>query len=244
MTHALDPSLAFLPVDAARAERKCLWGPAQASAWLDTAGAGQWEVGPNSSVTSRDYGSAVMYEPGKVLIVGGGAPVNTAEVIDLNVANPPWKRTGSMAFRRRQMNATILADGTVLATGGSSGSGFNNTNTPVYDAELWNPATGKWTTMAKASVIRVYHSTSVLLPDATVLNAGGGLPPWGDPPPQPKPGAPPGTSYERQGRFRTARRFIRRRTCSKVRGQRSRARRRASRMARRSPCPRPMRRIS
>ena len=29
--------------------------------------------------------------------------------------------------------------------------------------------------MAKASVIRVYHSTSVLLPDATVLNAGGGV---------------------------------------------------------------------
>ncbi|HEV7425609.1 MAG TPA: galactose oxidase-like domain-containing protein [Thermoanaerobaculia bacterium] len=171
-------------------------GPSWSSAWLDTTGTGKWIPGPTSSVPSRDYGSAVMYEPGKVLIVGGGAPVKSAEVIDLNAASPEWTPTGSMAFARRQMNATILADGTVLATGGSEGEGFNNTTKPVFAAELWNPGTGKWSTMAKASIIRVYHSTSLLLPDATVLNAGGGLPPWGEPPPKPLPGAPSGTSYE------------------------------------------------
>ena len=99
------------------------------------------------------------------------------------------------------MNATILADGTVLATGGSYGPGFSDDDKPVYAAELWDPATGKWTTMAKASVIRTYHSVSLLLPDATVLNAGGGLPPWGMHPPKPLPGAPPGTSYEPPGRY-------------------------------------------
>ncbi|HEY4640465.1 MAG TPA: galactose oxidase early set domain-containing protein [Thermoanaerobaculia bacterium] len=173
-------------------------GPRPESRWLDTSGQGAWKDGPKTiSSDVRDYGSVVPYAPGKVLTVGGAdPPVATAETIDLNEQDPQWKATGSMANRRRQMNATILADGTVLATGGSSGHGFNNTTTPVFDAELWDPATGKWTTMARASVIRVYHAISLLLPDATVLDAGGGLPPWGDPPPKVPPGAPPGTIYE------------------------------------------------
>jgi galactose oxidase len=173
-------------------------GPRAVSRWLDTSGDGSWEDGPKTiSSKVRDYGSVVPYAPGKVLTIGGAdPPLATAETIDLNDSDPKWKATGSMANRRRQMNATILADGTVLATGGSSGRGFNNTTTPVFDAELWDPETGSWTTMAKSSVIRVYHSISLLLPDATVLNAGGGLPPWGDPPPKVLPDAPPRTSYE------------------------------------------------
>ena len=43
---------------------------------------------------SRDYGSAVMYEPGKILLAGGGdPPTATAEVIDLNVPGPTWQTT-------------------------------------------------------------------------------------------------------------------------------------------------------
>lgn len=177
-------------------------GPAAQSAWLDTSGTGAWMPGPSSSVAMRDYGSVVMYEPGKVLTVGGARPpVSSAEVIDLNEEKPEWKAVDSMAFARRQMNATILADGTVLAIGGSYGPGFSDDDKPVYAAELWDPATGKWTTMAKASVIRTYHSVSLLLPDATVLSAGGGLPPWGMHPPKVLPGAPPGTSYDPPGRY-------------------------------------------
>ena len=177
-------------------------GPVAESAWLDTSGTGAWIPGPTSSVANRDYGSVVIYEPGKVLTVGGARPpVSSAEVIDLNEEKPEWKATGSMSVARRQMNATILADGTVLATGGSYGPGFSDDDKPVYAAELWDPATGTWTTMAKASVIRTYHSVSLLLPDATVLSAGGGLPPWGMHPPEPLPGAPPDTSYEPPGRY-------------------------------------------
>ena len=45
---------------------------------------------------------------------------------------------------------------------------------PIHSAELWDPKTGHWTKLAKAAVDRCYHSTAVLLPDATVLSAGGG----------------------------------------------------------------------
>src|SRR5256885_15693693 len=116
-----------------------------------------------------------MYEPGKILYVGGGdPPTSTAEIIDLNQPNPSWTYTGSMAFARRQINATLLPTGDVLVTGGTSGSGFNNPVGAVHAAELWSPATGTWATLASNAVTRMYHSTSLLLPDGRVLHTGSG----------------------------------------------------------------------
>jgi Domain of unknown function (DUF1929)/Glyoxal oxidase N-terminus/Galactose oxidase, central domain len=153
-------------------------GPSSRTQFLDTSGAGAWSPGPISQLGHRDYGSAVMYEPGKVLIVGGGGnpPTATAEVIDLNASSPRWTSTGSMAFARRQLNATLLPDGTVLVTGGTSASGFNNATGFVAEAELWDPATGRWTRLAPMAPRRLYHSTAVLLPDGRVLCSGGGMP--------------------------------------------------------------------
>jgi len=157
--------------------RVAMVGPNPETAFLNTAGAGSWAPGPLASGGFRDYGSAVEYEPGKILLVGGGAPTATAEILDLNVASPKWVPTGSMKFARRQLNATILPDGRVLVTGGSSAPGFNNADGAVLESEIWNPATGKWTTMAAQRQRRLYHSTAVLLPDGRVLSAGGGMPP-------------------------------------------------------------------
>ena len=152
-------------------------GQEQRTHYLDVSGLGSWTDGPLRQVASRDYGSAVMYAPGKILYVGGGdPPTNTAEIIDLNQPNPTWTFTGPMAFPRRQLNATILPTGEVLVTGGTSAPGFNNSLGGVHAAELWNPATGNWTTMASNAVTRVYHSTSLLLPDGRVLHTGSGEP--------------------------------------------------------------------
>lgn len=153
-------------------------GPTVGTRYLDTTGTGTWSmVGKTQYPNSRDYGSAVMYTPGKVLIVGGDdPPTNTAETIDLTSSSPAWNYTNSMVNHRRQLNATILPDGTVLVTGGSSGKGFNNFGFPVYAAELWNPSTGAWTTLASAPHYRGYHSIAVLLPDGRVLTAGGSAP--------------------------------------------------------------------
>jgi hypothetical protein len=78
-----------------------------------------------------------------------------------------------MSIARRQLNLTILADGKLLASGGSGGFGFDNQNSPVCPTEMWDPATGKWTTMDSITVYRGYHSTALLLPDGRVLSAGG-----------------------------------------------------------------------
>jgi hypothetical protein len=113
------------------------------------------------------------------MIVGGsdppdGAPTNTAELIDLNQASPSWQYTEPMNFARRQLNATLLPDGTVLVTGGTSAAGFSNPAGAVHAAEQWDPSSGGWKLMASNRVNRVYHSTTILLPDGRVLHAGSG----------------------------------------------------------------------
>ncbi|MEP7176891.1 MAG: galactose oxidase early set domain-containing protein, partial [Gemmatimonadales bacterium] len=152
-----------------------LAGFPQTSRYLDVSGTGAWTPVADRQVADRTMGSAVMYAPGKVLYAGGGdPPTNSAEVIDLNQSSPSWRTVSGMAFARRQMNATILADGQVLVTHGTSGSGFNNVGSAVRDPELWNPATESWSTMASESRSRAYHSTALLLPDARVFTGGSG----------------------------------------------------------------------
>ncbi|MDQ3209168.1 MAG: DUF1929 domain-containing protein [Gemmatimonadota bacterium] len=149
-------------------------GELQQTYYLSTTGTGSWTYVGDRLYGRRDYGSAVMYEPNKILYAGGGRTTNTAEVIDLQQAAPAWRWTGSMASARRQHNATVLPDGTVLVTGGTSGTAINDETRPVHAAELWNPATGAWTVLASNAVVRVLHSTALLLPDGRVLVAGGG----------------------------------------------------------------------
>jgi galactose oxidase-like protein/glyoxal oxidase-like protein len=152
-------------------------GPERTTRYLDTRGAGRWTTVAYTNFGDRHQyeGTSVMYDPGKVLIVGGGTPATaSAEVINLNSLTPRWRYTNSMTYRRRYPNATILPDGKVLVTGGSSSSAFSDPRGAVYHAEMWDPATGLWSTMAAMSVSRLYHSTALLLPDCRVLLAGGG----------------------------------------------------------------------
>ena len=150
-------------------------GEDQQSLWLDVSGTGTWTAGPVRQFGNRGYGSAVMYEPGKILYVGGGdPPTSTAEIIDLNQPGPVWLYTGSMQFARRQMDATLLPTGDVLVTGGTSGPGFNNYDGAVHAAELWSPKTGAWTTLSSNVVTRLYHGTTLLLPDGRLLHTGSG----------------------------------------------------------------------
>lgn len=149
-------------------------GPTHVTRILDTAGTGAWEWVGFRTFGWRDYGSAVMYADGKILVAGGAdPPTATAEVIDLTAAAPAWRAVASMSVPRRHLNTTLLPDGTVLVTGGTSGPGHNNTATAVLSAELWDPATEAWTTLASASVPRLYHSSALLLPDGRVMTTGG-----------------------------------------------------------------------
>jgi hypothetical protein len=138
-------------------------------------------------------GTSVMYAPDKVMMLGGinlqagGAPTKVAETIDLSRSTPTWASVGQLAYGRHYPNATLLPDGKVLVTGGTSCAGSNNLDCgpnqtyggAVQTPELWDPDNPSvWTKMnpTNSGVPRVYHSVALLMPDARVLVGGGGLP--------------------------------------------------------------------
>jgi hypothetical protein len=138
----------------------------------------QFPTTPPAAPAGMIYSSAVMYEPGKMLVMGGGNstggctdPQTTSKAarkIDLNAPSPVWLQVTAMQKEREFHNATLLADGQVLVTGGLSAVAGEDTKVP----ELWNPTTSSWTSMAPMSITRGYHSTAVLLPDGRVVSAG------------------------------------------------------------------------
>jgi len=116
--------------------------------------------------------SSAMFRPDKILQMGGNS--NGAIVIDITGSQPVVTPTQSMSSQRQWVTATVLPDGRVLATGGSAV--YNELTGVNNSAEIWNPANGQWTVGASGSRARLYHSTALLLPDASVLVAGGGAP--------------------------------------------------------------------
>ena len=123
----------------------------------------------NSANTGSDASSA-LFAPGRILQFGGNS--NGAVVIDINGNTPTVTATASMSSQRRLSTATILPNGQVMATGGSPV--WNDITNASYQAEIWNPQTGSWTLGATHVKARLYHSIGLLMPDATVLVAGGG----------------------------------------------------------------------
>jgi PKD repeat protein len=136
-------------------------------------------VATTNHSSTRTYGTSVMlpltpannYRP-RVMIFGGGNPATaTTEIIDLSAATPAWQFGPSMSQPRIQMNATLLPNGKVLATGGSKND--EDAVTASLNADLYDPATNTFS-LAGANVHpRLYHSNALLLADATVLLIGG-----------------------------------------------------------------------
>ena len=128
---------------------------------------------------TRTYGSSVLlpltpasnYTP-KVIIMGGGSPsTSTTEIIDLSAATPKWVSGPNMSQPRIEMNATILPSGRILALGGSLND--EDTATASLNADLYDPASNTFSSAGALVYARLYHSVSLLLPDATVWVAGG-----------------------------------------------------------------------
>lgn len=142
--------------------------------YINPEGNGSIQELGNLPITVGGSGSsAVMFDEGKVLQLGGSGG-KKAIVIDMNFDPPQVTQTESMTWARVQGDATVLADGRVMASGGSKT--FNELNEEAYNPEIWDPATGTWSIMAPSEKYRLYHSTAVLLTDASVWVGGGGRP--------------------------------------------------------------------
>ena len=148
--------------------------------------------GPPVSTTSVSHfrGSAVMYEPGKILISGGERQVpggrcgqqtitgKETERIDLTAADPQWETDDLWDMRQRRFdhNLVLLPNGMVLAIGGENFDDMGMLEF-VFHAEWVDPRATilNWVQLADMDqeAPRADHSTAVLLPSGKVLVAGG-----------------------------------------------------------------------
>jgi len=105
-----------------------------------------WQLVPSMSAPRREHSAAVIQGGAAVLISGGytcctdpGPAFDNAEVFDL--ASQTWSLAAGMSQGRYDYPLTTLADGTVLAAGGT---GFSRSSgvqrDPLASAERFNPA--------------------------------------------------------------------------------------------------------
>jgi len=146
-----------------------LYDPAS-GAWTPTGSLAQGRWSHTATLLS---GPRCGGQCGKVLVVGGqdyhGVPLTSAQLYD--PADGTWHDTASLHIGRISHTATLLADGRVLVTGGDAASSFQRGD-GVGSAEIYDPATLSWSPAALMRTRRVHH-TATLLPDGTVLVAGG-----------------------------------------------------------------------
>ena len=147
--------------------------PALPSPEVYNPAAGTWAVTGQMN-TPRIDATATLLPDGQVLVAGGsGGNSNALKSAELyNPAAGTWSVTGSIHQGRSGLNgagasATLLSDGQVLIAGGEDAN-FNL----LSSAELYNPATGKFTPTGSMSAARVGHSAT-LLTNGQVLVAGG-----------------------------------------------------------------------
>jgi hypothetical protein len=162
-------------------------GPERLSRLFDPATNTWSDVAP-MRFGNRFEGAAVLLPGLRRVMTSGGAvredpapwvvPTATAEELDLHAPSPSWRPAGSMHRARMYHELVLLADGTVLAVGGAARGLLYSE--PVHEAELYDPATRTWRTMASQTAPRPYHSTALLLPDGRVLSAGSDFGPLAD----------------------------------------------------------------
>ncbi|HTY29732.1 MAG TPA: galactose oxidase-like domain-containing protein, partial [Mycobacterium sp.] len=141
--------------------------------------------------TTRDQSASVMLPPvqaQKVMVIGGGPgdasnATGSTAVIDLTHAGhgfpaATYAEGAPMSLPRMHLNAVLLPDRTVFVSGGALAR--EDHVVARLQSELYDPVADEWRIGAAATVVRLYHSIALLLPDGRVVAAGGNPPPYGN----------------------------------------------------------------
>ena len=134
-----------------------------------------WTVAAAMHVPRRMH-SSIGLRDGRVLVVGGtnlapGSPLPAVEQEQAEVYDPhsdSWAFAGAGLPPLSGQAATLMPDGSVLVTGGSTDMGF-----ATVSAEIFDPATNLWKPTTWPMARPRYGHSATLLPDGKVLLAGG-----------------------------------------------------------------------
>lgn len=150
------------------------------TSYLFNPGTTLWSRLPNMLANHRDYPNAIIHtdatiaDPKQIVMVAGGhslsAPQAANEYLDAKNPTVGWTQYPPWQHARHNANTVVLADGSLLTMGGNRQSSYDQ---PVFATEMYSTrasdTTGKWLEMAPHTIQAAYHSTAILLPDATVL---------------------------------------------------------------------------
>ena len=158
-------------------------GVVYASADIYDPATDQWTATGAMNV-ARQSPAAVLLPDGRVLVAGGAGASPFPSLASAEIYDPAtgvWTLTGAMHAPRMwafdDMSAanfmTVLPNGLVLAAGGLNRCNKSGCDVAfLQSAELFDPATGMWTTTGSLAAGRWRHQL-VLLSDGRVLVAGG-----------------------------------------------------------------------
>jgi fibronectin type 3 domain-containing protein len=151
-------------------------GASNANGWMFNPATTAWTVSA-ATTRDRDYGAAVMlpllppaYTPRLMNLGGGLTATATTELIDLSAATPAWVAGPNMSAARVELNAVLLPNGKVLASGGSASNEVPDQ--AGRTADLYDPSSNTMSSAGTAAFSRLYHSTALLLPDGRVASLG------------------------------------------------------------------------
>ena len=123
------------------------------------------------------YNSSVMIGKDIVYLFGGkqyGEEYSGSnKVIKIDFSNskkPKIYEANNMLMPRINANATILPDGNIFINGGTA---YKDLEFSIYEGEIYNPLNETSKLMDRGYFRRNYHSTSILLPNGTILVSGG-----------------------------------------------------------------------
>jgi N-acetylneuraminic acid mutarotase len=138
--------------------------------WLP--GTGAWSALPGLPAERAGAVSVRLPDVGTMLIGGGelGATGQIlASVVVLAADGSRWSDLPPLMSTRCHAATALLPDGKVLVAGGQSGVADD---TALNTAELWDPATQKWTALPPMAHKRA-HSAGCVLPSGRVAVVGG-----------------------------------------------------------------------
>jgi len=156
-------------------------GPSLNNSYLLAPGTWSWSPVPNLITSHYGYGNGIIFTDvsvtpiSQIVTIAGGENGQTTlsnnEWLDTNNLGAGWRPYPQWLQTRHNANTVILPDGTLFTVGGNQDP--TTYGTPLFESELYsksaNDPTGQWVQMAPNAIQAAYHSSAILLPDATVL---------------------------------------------------------------------------